>query len=235
MNIYTPYVYLIGWSALDRYYIGSRYAKDVAHPSDLWTTYFTSSTAIARYREEYGEPDIIMIRNTFTEGKAAHDYETKLLRRLDARRHPKLINSHNNDACGFMAGEVLSNIVKERWEDPEYRERVRQSHVDRWAANPELKQRQSDRLTGKKRPDHADKMRGRKLTENQYQAFCCGPKSPEHIAAISAALKGIPKSEDHKQKLRKPKPKVVCRISDRKLMGIANFINWQKRLLASSE
>jgi hypothetical protein len=30
------------------------------------------------------------------------------------------------------------------------------------------------------------------------------------------ALKGVPKSENHKQKLRTPKPKIICRIYDKK-------------------
>jgi hypothetical protein len=38
--------------------------------------------------------------------------------------------------------------------------------------------------------------------------------------------KGIPKSEEHKNKLSKPKPKLVCRLKDRKEMSLSNFSNW---------
>jgi hypothetical protein len=34
------------------------------------------------------------------------------------------------------------------------------------------------------------------------------------------------KTEEHKKKLSKPKPKVVCRLSDRKLMALGNFMRW---------
>ena len=60
-----PYTYLIGWSKLNKYYYGVRYAKN-CHPSDLWTKYFTSSKYVKQFREENGEPDIIEIRKTFS-------------------------------------------------------------------------------------------------------------------------------------------------------------------------
>ena len=35
-----------------------------------------------------------------------------------------------------------------------------------------------------------------------------------------------PKTEEHKKKLSKPKTKTVCRIKDRKEMSLSNFSNW---------
>jgi hypothetical protein len=63
MNIYIPYTYVIGWSSLQKYYYGVRYAKN-CNPLDLWVSYFTSSKRVAHYREKFGEPDIIQIRKT---------------------------------------------------------------------------------------------------------------------------------------------------------------------------
>jgi len=40
-----------------------------------------------------------------------------------------------------------------------------------------------------------------------------------------------PKTEEHKQKLSKPKPKVVCRICDKLEMPISNYMNWNKKWL----
>jgi hypothetical protein len=37
-----------------------------------------------------------------------------------------------------------------------------------------------------------------------------------------------PKSEEHKNKLRVPKLKTVCRLCDKKEMAIGNFMNWYK-------
>ena len=174
MNIYTPYVYLIGWSVLDRYYIGSRYAKDVAHPSDLWTTYFTSSTAVARYREEYGEPDIVMIRNTFADGKVAHDYETKLLRRLDARNHPRLINSHNNH--GNFGGRARGYKHTE-----ETKQKMSASAKGK-PKSPKQIAKMSARMKGK--PAH------NKGKPSPLKGISKGPLSEETKAKLSDSLKG---------------------------------------------
>lgn len=56
---YQPFTYLIGWSKLDRWYIGSRYAKK-ACPDDLWSTYFTSSQYVTAFRYVHGEPDVLL-------------------------------------------------------------------------------------------------------------------------------------------------------------------------------
>lgn len=58
MNTYQPYIYLVGWSKHDRWYIGTSYKRG-CHPSDLWTTYFTSSRYVTAFRYLYGEPDVV--------------------------------------------------------------------------------------------------------------------------------------------------------------------------------
>jgi hypothetical protein len=56
----TPFIYAIGWTQHDRWYWGIRYAAGCS-PSDLWTTYFTSSKYVRAFRDEYGEPDHIEV------------------------------------------------------------------------------------------------------------------------------------------------------------------------------
>lgn len=60
MNIYIPYFYIIGWSELDRWYVGCRIAikKQIANPSDLMTTYFTSSKYVHEIIQQHGMPDV---------------------------------------------------------------------------------------------------------------------------------------------------------------------------------
>lgn len=63
MSIYhssEPYIYAIGWTQLDRWYLGVRFSKS-ATPDDLWTTYFTSSKYVAEFRAQHGEPDHIEV------------------------------------------------------------------------------------------------------------------------------------------------------------------------------
>lgn len=98
-NIYTPFTYLIGWSILDKYYYGVRFAKN-CQPDDLWTTYFTSSKIVSEYRTLYGEPDIIKIRKTFNTKEEAILWEQKLLNKINVRDNPYFLNS----AC-----------IKEHW------------------------------------------------------------------------------------------------------------------------
>jgi len=90
-----PYTYLIGWSTINAWYYGVRYAKK-CHPSDFWTTYYTSSGNVVKLINEYGNPDIIQIRKTFDSVNAARKWEHKVLRRLGCVNDPKFINKTDN-------------------------------------------------------------------------------------------------------------------------------------------
>ena len=90
-----PYTYLIGWSDHNLWYYGVRYAKD-CNPSDLWTTYFTSSKDVILYRNQLGEPDIREIRKVFNNTKSSKLWEDKVLARLNVKNNPKWINRSNN-------------------------------------------------------------------------------------------------------------------------------------------
>ena len=85
MSIYTPYVYLIGWSKLDRWYYGCSYARStkIANPQNLWKTYFTSSKLVKKFRKIHGEPDVIQIRKTFEVAEQALSWEAKVIYRMD--------------------------------------------------------------------------------------------------------------------------------------------------------
>jgi len=125
----------------------------------------------------------------------------------------------------------LSQSLKHRWGDADYKARLSAVHKQRWTAA--RKAQQSVRLreqhwTLDRRADHAAKMRARPAN-SQFVEYATQPKSDAHKKAISAALSGKRKSDDHKQKLKSPKPLVVCRIQDRKLMALGNFMNWAKR------
>jgi len=94
MSIYhQPYTYLIGWSRLNKYYYGVRFAKG-CEPSDLWVTYFTSSKDVKALREREGEPDVIQIRKTFDDKFDAINWEEKVLRRMNVLREEKWLNKN---------------------------------------------------------------------------------------------------------------------------------------------
>lgn len=87
----TPFTYLIGWSKLDLWYYGVRYAK-FCHPETLWTSYFTSCKRVRELRGEHGEPDVVAIRKIFQTAEAAIEWEAKVLQRLKAASSYKWIN-----------------------------------------------------------------------------------------------------------------------------------------------
>jgi len=128
MNTYQniPYTYLIGWSWLNIWYYGRRTAKG-CHPDDLWVSYWTSSHEVERYRELHGEPDIIIIKKTFEshETDKCVLWEHKVLRRLDAKKHPKMLNKHNGgvklDTSGLISvRDKDGNTMSVSVDDPRY-------------------------------------------------------------------------------------------------------------------
>lgn len=68
-------------------------------------------------------------------------------------------------------------------------------------------------------------MKGR-TAHPRFIDFITANRTDIHKKNISIALTGKTKTEEHKAALRKPKPLVVTRIHDRKLMALGNFTNW---------
>ena len=88
-SIYTPYTYLVGWSHLNLWYYGARYAKVTnclyetgCHPDDFWVTYHTSSDRVQELREAHGEPDVLKVRKTFATAEEAIVWETRVIGKL---------------------------------------------------------------------------------------------------------------------------------------------------------
>lgn len=94
------YTYLLGWTKLNKYYYGVRYAKN-AKPEDLWVTYFTSSKYVKEFRMKYGEPNIIQIRKVFSEKKKAMLWEQKVLKKMNAVFDEKWLNKTDNIAIDY--------------------------------------------------------------------------------------------------------------------------------------
>jgi hypothetical protein len=117
MNIYIPFTYIIGWSKHKKFYYGCKYAKN-CQPSDLWTTYFTSSDYVKEFREENGEPDIIKIHRTFTDKDSCILFEQQYLTKVDARNNLSFLNKTNGNkiACNDSekARKTALKMVEER-------------------------------------------------------------------------------------------------------------------------
>ena len=100
---HLPYVYLIGWTSLDKWYYGVRYAMD-CHPDDLWKTYFTSSKYVHAFCDNNGSPNVIQIRKTFNSITEAKLWEVKVLRRMKVVLHEKWLNKNDRHAPPIMLG-----------------------------------------------------------------------------------------------------------------------------------
>lgn len=92
-----PYVYLIGWKKHDLWYYGVSYKKN-CHPSQLWETYFTSSSYVSETRMKFGEPDVVEIRRTFSSKEKACLWEEKVLRRMNVLKEDKWLNKNVSGA-----------------------------------------------------------------------------------------------------------------------------------------
>lgn len=111
MTIYTPYTYLIGWSDMNKYYYGVRYAKGCS-PEDFWVKYKTSSKLVKIFAEEYGDPDIIQIRKTFDCADKARIWENVVLRRMKVVERDDFLNQTNNKAI-IISEETRKNMFTE--------------------------------------------------------------------------------------------------------------------------
>ena len=105
-----PFTYLIGWSALNKWYYGVRYGKR-CHPDQLWTSYYTSSKYVHELRNDVGEPDVVQIRKIFTSVQEAVNWETKVLRRMKVIARSDFLNRAYCTASGAVRA-VLSEETK---------------------------------------------------------------------------------------------------------------------------
>jgi hypothetical protein len=130
MNIYqtntTPFTYLIGWSVHNKWYYGVRYATQ-CKPSDLWTTYFTSSNYVKKYKELHGDPDVIQIRKTFQTKEQAIIWEQKVLSKL--WKHNQHWLNKNFSGLKFVPTKesILNNKISKKNRTPEYQQLVQQN------------------------------------------------------------------------------------------------------------
>jgi hypothetical protein len=99
MSIYTPYFYIIEEVSTSMYYAGSKYGSD-ANPESFMKEngYITTSNKIRKLISENGLSSFKIVKlKTFKTANEAQDYETRFLRKIDARNHPRFYNGHNND------------------------------------------------------------------------------------------------------------------------------------------
>jgi hypothetical protein len=227
MNMKNWYVYKITFND-ESFYIGYRGTKRPVD-QDFLVRYFSSSK-IVRERIKNGECHRGEILAIFDQQQTSYEFEQQRI--YDNFGHPLILNQScyfGRKGFGILtesARQKISKRSKELWSDPKYREYLTIKRKESWTED--RKKQQSLRLSGQKRPDHSKLMKSRPVNP-KFIENAKSPRSTKHKQAISESLKGKKKSEEHKQKLKKPKPLTVCRIHDKRQMAIGNFMNWYKR------
>ena len=200
MNIYIPYTYYIGWSTLDKWYYGVRFAKN-CNPSEFWKKYFTSSKEVMLLREKFGEPDVIRLDKTFNDANQAREYEHSVLKFLNADKNDKWLNK-TCGKCPTSKGlkltdeqkQNLSKLRKGRVFTKEHKENLSKSSKGMpKPKSEEYRRKLSDAAKGKKKSDtHCKKIseskKGHKFSQEQRTNMSNGHKNKKY-------------SDDHKRKI----------------------------------
>lgn len=98
-GIYQPYFYIIEDVIDKKYYAGSKYAID-ADPKQLLKDdgYLTSSSVVQNEISKKGLNNFTIIKiKTFETGDEAYSYETRFLKKVNAKDNPSFYNNHNNN------------------------------------------------------------------------------------------------------------------------------------------
>ena len=182
-TVYTPYTYLIGWSKLNKWYYGVRYATKTkclyesgCHPDDFWVKYHTSSEVVTAFRKEHGEPNFIKIDKTFSNADDAKAWEEKELVRLNVVKEDKWLNGTLAFPPPPMYGEDHPNYIHGRSKDPDWKReksrKWRENNPEKarergrnWRENNLEKARESSQNWREKNPEKSRKS-SRKWREN---------------------------------------------------------------------
>ena len=197
MNIYQPYTYLIKFIPTGQVYYGSSFANNkwkVAHPSQLWTTYFTSSKIIKGLINEYGVDSFeVSIRRCFDSKEKTILWENRILKKFNAAHNPMWFNKSNGSVkfiCPHHSAESKKQMSKNK------------IGVKRKPHSAEARKKMSDARQGKS-------------SWNKGK-----PMSPETRKKLSEIAKNRPPMSDEvKSKIseankNKPSPKKGIKLSD---------------------
>lgn len=100
------YTYLVRCTVTGQKYYGVRYGEQCC-PTQLWTTYFTSSKNVHSLIEQHGVDQFsVSIRKTFVDTEKARRWEHKVLRRLKVCSRTDWINQTDNVAFEPLYGDT---------------------------------------------------------------------------------------------------------------------------------
>lgn len=145
---HTPFVYVIGWTDLNCWYLGVKYGRG-CHPIDLWTTYFTSSRVVQSVREYAGEPDHYEVL-AVGDVDDMQMLEVELIRTMALHQHDRWLNLQCAGSIAFTPAvrASMSASAKTRTLTDAGRQ-VRRQTSARVNARPEVRKRHSENGTAR--------------------------------------------------------------------------------------
>ena len=195
-----PYTYLIRHRPTGKVYYGFRCANRVEAHDDLWKHYFTSSPGVQKLIEETGADSFdTEIRRVFKTKEQAVAWETRVLHRCKVLHDDRWLNQN---VAGYIvptedSRKKISDFHKDKPKSKEHKKNLSASQKGKaknYIQTEEHRRKNSEANKGSNNP--------------MYGKGC----TPERAAKIGAANKGkvpinkgVPMSEEQKQKIRATK------------------------------
>lgn len=112
-----PYTYIIKCISTNQYYYGVRYAKG-CRPSDLWSTYFTSSEYVRALVKQYGKDAFqFSVRRIFSSSSKAKLWESKVLKRMKVSSRDDFINKYDFTCYDLKNRTWINNGIETKFAD----------------------------------------------------------------------------------------------------------------------
>ena len=193
---YIPYTYLIGWLTIDKWYYGVEYGfkkTPCANPINLWTTYFTSSSTIDKFRKKYGEPDVIDIQKVFNTGEIeerminACDYEKNILNKIDITNKRWLNGRIGGNICPENNRKIAQNLygVENVFSAECIKEKIKKTNLKKYKVE---------------HPSHSKELLDRKKENNMKKyGVSCTFQLPHSVEKMIAGIKK-PETKEKKAK-----------------------------------
>lgn len=181
MDKFKSYTYVIGWTKFNKWYYGVQFSS-TANPTNLWTTYFTSSPIVSKFREKHGEPDVIQIRKTFDNRVSAQNWENKVLKRLNVLNDDKWLNEN---IAGSISSEYCAKGGRTKKGKPFFGSRTAEEITEFYAKASSKRKGKPSNNKGKPCPESAKIAKSKKLL---------GKPKPDHMReSLSKTRKGSKK------------------------------------------
>ena len=185
---------MIGWSDINFWYLGSRYALHT-QPLDLWTTYFTSSKIVQQLRTDWGEPDYFECWEV-SDADEARSWEIELIKDLELHKSARWLN-RGCFKTYCASAEEKSAMMKKHFEDPEAleRNRAKRREVNSRPEIREMRRQSSERLS--QDPSYIDALRA-----GQSRRWA-DPTERERFSKINSEIGNRPEEKEARRQRAK--------------------------------